>query len=176
MAEGSADVGAGGLGGLRVAAITVSSSKAAGEGEDLSGPELVRFAESLGLTVEATEIVPDDRELLAERLRYFCDSDRVALVLTSGGTGLAPDDLTPEATRDVIEREAAGLAEAMRLASREHTHHWMLSRAVAGARGSTLIVNFPGSPKSIAETGAALAAALPHALRLLNGLPAQHGS
>lgn len=164
----------GGLRSLRAAAITVSSSKAAGEGTDGSGPELVRFARSLGLEIGSAEIVADDRELLAERLRYLCDADRVALVLTSGGTGLAPDDLTPEATRDVIEREAPGLAEAMRLASREHTDHWMLSRAVAGSRGSTLIVNFPGSPKSIAETGAALAAALPHALRLLNEMPAPH--
>lgn len=165
-----------GPGALRAAAITVSSSKAAGDGTDESGPELVRFARSLGLEIEAAEIVPDDRGLIAERLRYFCDSDPVALVLTSGGTGLSDDDVTPEATRDVIEREAPGIAEAMRLASREHTDHWMLSRAVAGTRGSTLIVNFPGSPKSIAETGAALAAALPHALRLLNDLPAPHES
>ena len=165
-----------GAGGLRAAAITISSSKAAGEGTDESGPELVRFAGSLGLEIEAAEIVPDDRDLIAERLRYFCDTDPVALILTSGGTGLSADDVTPEATRDVIEREAPGIAEAMRLASREHTDHWMLSRAVAGARGSTLIVNFPGSPKSIAETGAALAAALPHAIRLLNDLPAPHGS
>ena len=165
----------GGLESLRAAAITVSSSKAADEGADESGPELVRFAESLGLAVGAREIVPDDRELLAERLRWYSDEDPVALLLTSGGTGLGPDDLTPEATRDVIEREAPGLAEAMRLASREHTDHWMLSRAVAGSRGTTLIVNFPGSPKSIAETGAVLATALPHALRLLNGMPAPHG-
>ena len=163
-----------GLAGLRAAALTVSTSKAAGEGTDESGPELVAFARSLGLEVETAEIVADDRELIAERLRYFCDADRVALILTSGGTGLGVDDLTPEATRDVIEREAPGIAEAMRLASRPHTDHWMLSRAVAGTRGTTLLVNFPGSPKSIGETAEALGGALPHALRLLNGLPAPH--
>ena len=95
MAESESGGSEAGLSGLRAAAITVSSSKAAGEGTDESGPELVRFARSLGLEIESAEIVADDRELLAERLRYFCDADRVALVLTSGGTGLAPDDLTP---------------------------------------------------------------------------------
>jgi molybdenum cofactor synthesis domain-containing protein len=90
-------------------------------------------------------------------------------VLTSGGTGFAPTDVTPEASRAVIERDAPGLAEALRLASRGHTEHWMLSRAVAGIRGRTLIVNFPGQPRSIREAGDALAAALPHALALLAG-------
>lgn len=169
MAEGAE------LDGMRAAAITVSSSKAAGEGTDESGPELVGFARSLGLEIEDAEIVSDERELIAERLQYFCDFDPVALILTSGGTGLAPDDITPEATRDVIEREVPGIADAIRLASREHTRHWMLSRAVAGTRAQTLIVNFPGSPKSIAEAGEAVAEALPHALRLLAGRPASHG-
>jgi molybdenum cofactor synthesis domain-containing protein len=90
-------------------------------------------------------------------------------VLTTGGTGFSPNDLTPEATRAVIEREAPGIPEAMRAASRLHTRHWMLSRGVAGIRGSTLIINFPGSPGSIGEAGEAIATALPHALELLAG-------
>jgi molybdopterin adenylyltransferase len=94
--------------------------------------------------------------------------------MTTGGTGFSPTDVTPEATRAVLEREAPGLAEAMRDASRAHTPHWMLSRAVAGIRGSTLIVNFPGSPKSIVQAGEAIAGALPHALDLIAGRSTAH--
>lgn len=159
---------------IRVALVTVSTSRAAGEAEDEGGPALQRFAELLGGVVVERETVPDERELIAERLRHLCDDAAVALVLTTGGTGFAPSDVTPEATREVVEREAPGLAEAIRATSREHTPHWMLSRAVAGIRGRTLIVNFPGSPKSIAETGEALAPALPHALRLLAGSDDEH--
>ena len=117
----------------------------------------------------ATEVIADDRELIAERLRHFCDERGCALVLTTGGTGFSPDDLTPEATRDVIEREAPGLPEAMRAASREHTPMWMTSRAVAGTRGHSLIVNFPGNPPAIEQAGAALERAIPHAIALLQG-------
>jgi molybdopterin adenylyltransferase len=112
--------------------------------------------------------------LIERRLRHWSDERKCDLVLTSGGTGFSPTDVTPEATRAVIEREAPGIAEAMRSASREHTPHWMLSRAVAGIRGRTLIVNFPGNPKSIRETAAALAPALPHALALLADRPTSH--
>ncbi len=107
-------------------------------------------------------------------MRHWCDVERCGLVLTTGGTGFSPTDVTPEATRAVIDREAPGLAEAMRLVSREYTRHWMLSRAVAGIRGQTLIVNFPGSPRSIAQAGAAIADALPHALALLAGGDSTH--
>ncbi len=115
------------------------------------------------------DLIADLRELIEQRLRHWADDERCELVLTSGGTGFSPNDVTPEATRAVIEREAPGIAEAMRAASREHTRHWMLSRAVAGIRGATLIVNFPGSPRSIEQAGAAIADALPHALKLLAG-------
>lgn len=158
-----------GGGGPRVGVLTVSSSKAAGEGEDLSGPELERFAARLGGQVVGTEIVSDGREAVAARLREWADGGEVDLILTSGGTGFSPDDQTPEATRDAIERDAPGLAEAMRLASRDHTRHWMLSRAVAGVRGKVLIVNFPGKPKAIGEAGEAIERSLPHALALLRG-------
>jgi molybdenum cofactor synthesis domain-containing protein len=159
---------------MRAAVLTISTSKAAGEGEDESGARLAAFAERLGAAVVGRELMPDDRETIEERLRHWGDEERCDLVLTTGGTGFAPSDVTPEAITAVIDREAPGLAEAMRLASREHTPHWMLSRAVAGIRGSTLIVSFPGSPRSIEQAGEAIAPALPHALELLAGERSAH--
>jgi molybdenum cofactor synthesis domain-containing protein len=158
---------------MRAAVITVSTSRAAGEGEDEGGAALAEFAESLGAEIAGREAIPDDRGLIEERLRHWADRG-CELVLTTGGTGFSPTDVTPEATRAVIVREAPGLPEAMRAASREHTKHWMLSRAVAGITGSTLIVNFPGSPKSIAEAGEAIAGALPHALALIAKRETRH--
>jgi molybdopterin adenylyltransferase len=159
---------------VRAAILTVSTSKVAGEGEDESGARLAAFAERLGAEVAGAETVPDEQRLIEERLRHWSDEASCDLVLTTGGTGFAPSDVTPEATRAAIEREAPGLAEAMRAASREHTPNWMLSRAVAGIRGRTLIVNFPGSPRSIDEAGEAIAAALPHAIALLADRPTTH--
>jgi molybdopterin adenylyltransferase len=160
---------------LKAAVITISTSKAAGDGVDESGPELADLARRLGAEVASSEVVPDERDQIEAALRRLTDQELCDLVLTTGGTGFAPTDVTPEATRAVIEREAPGIAEAMRAASREHTRHWMLSRAVAGIRGRTLIVNFPGSPKSVRETAQAIAPALPHALALLAGRPSDHG-
>ncbi len=154
---------------MRAALLTVSTSRANGDGEDESGARLAEFAVGLGLEIAAQEVVPDGQRTVEARLAYFCDELGADLVLTSGGTGLSPDDVTPEATRAVIERDAPGIAEAMRAASRPHSAHWMLSRAIAGTRGSTLIVNFPGSPKSILECGEAIGPAIPHALGLLAG-------
>jgi len=159
---------------MRASLLTVSTSKARGEGRDESGARLGEFAAGLGLKISAREVVPDDRATIEDRLHHFCDSLEVDLVLTTGGTGLSPDDVTPEATRAAIDREAPGIAEAMRAASRPHTSHWMLSRGVAGTRGRTLIVNFPGSPRSIDQCGAAIADALPHALSLLAGKHSRH--
>jgi molybdopterin adenylyltransferase len=159
---------------MKAAVLTVSTSKAAGEGSDDSGPRLAEVAERVGLEVVAREVVTDDRAAIAERLRAWADERDCALVLTSGGTGFAPTDVTPEATRDVIEREAPGVAEALRLASRDRTRHWMLSRGVAGIRGRTLIVNFPGNPRSIGEAADAIAGSLPHALELLAGERSPH--
>jgi molybdopterin adenylyltransferase len=149
--------------------ITVSTSKAAGAGEDESGALLRKWVEGLGLELAGSEVIPDDEERIRDRLRYWADDHRCTLIATTGGTGFTPSDRTPEATRSLIEREAPGIGEAMRAASREHTPHWMLSRALAGIRGATLIVNFPGNPKAIAETADALAEAIPHGLRLLAG-------
>ena len=160
---------------MRVAVLTISTSRAAGAADDDSGDRLERFARELGGEVAAREIVSDEREAIEERLRRYCDVDRCALVLTTGGTGMASRDVTPEATRAVIEREVPGMAEAMREASRAHTRHWMLSRGLAGIRGSTLIINFPGNPRAIVETADAIAAALPHALALLADEPTAHG-
>jgi molybdopterin adenylyltransferase len=160
---------------LKAAIVTISTSKAAGEGVDESGPALAELAGELDAEVASREIVPDERARIEELFRRLADEERCDLILTSGGTGFAPTDVTPEATRAVIEREAPGIAEAMRAASREHSPHWMLSRAVAGIRGRTLIVNFPGSPKSVRETASAIAPALPHALALLADRPSDHG-
>jgi molybdopterin adenylyltransferase len=159
---------------VRAAVITISSSKSRGEGEDTSGERLAEMAGAIGAELVGREVIPDDRELIEERLRHWADAERCDVVLTTGGTGFAPTDVTPEATRAVIERDAPGIPEAMRAASREHTRHWLLSRGVAGIRGRTLIVNFPGNPRSIAESGDAIADALPHALDLLAGRHPPH--
>ena len=152
---------------IGAAVLTISTSRARGEGEDESGPALASFAQGVGATVIGTEVIPDQRELIEGRLRWWCDEGGCELVLTTGGTGFSPDDVTPEATRAVIDREAPGIGEAMRAASREHTAMWMASRAIAGTRGRSLIVNFPGNPPAIEQAGAAIAGALPHMLGLL---------
>ena len=154
---------------MRAAVITVSTSRAAGEGEDESGPALAELVRSLGLELAGADIVPDDAEAISARLRHWADDEGCALILTTGGTGFSPTDVTPEATRAVIEREAPGIGEAMRVTARAHTENWMLTRAIGGIRGRTLIVNFPGSPSAIRETGGTLTQALPHALALLAG-------
>ena len=156
---------------MRAAVLTVSDTRAGGGAEDESGDLLAAYAESLGLEVFGREVLPDEQEILEERLRHWADEGGCSVILTTGGTGFAPRDVTPEATRAVIEREAPGLAEAMRVASRGHTDLWMVSRGVAGVRGRTLIVNFPGAPKSIPEAGEGVRRAIPHALRLLAGEP-----
>jgi molybdopterin adenylyltransferase len=156
------------------AILTISTSRAAGEEVDLGGPRLAALAERLGIAIVGRETIPDERALIEGRLRHWSDVEQCALILTTGGTGLAPADVTPEATRAVIDREAPGIPHAMREASRSHTPNWMLSRAVAGTRSSTLIVNFPGSPASIDQTADALAVPLAHALKLLAGEPVGH--
>jgi len=159
---------------MRAAIITISTSKSAGAGEDASGSRLAELAERIGAQIAGRELITDDRELIEERLLHWTDVERCELVLSTGGTGFAPTDVTPEATRAVVEREAPGIGEAMRTASREHTRHWMLSRGVAGIRGSSLIVNFPGSPESIAQAGKAIEQALPHAVQLIAGRRSLH--
>jgi molybdenum cofactor synthesis domain-containing protein len=159
---------------VRAAIITISTSKAAGEGQDESGPLLGALAERVGAEIAGRDLISDDRAVIEGRLRHWAGPEACDLILTTGGTGLAPSDVTPEATRAVIEREAPGIPEAMRAASRSHTRYWMLSRGLAGVCGSALIVNFPGSPRSIEQAGEAIIEALPHALSLLTGQPSAH--
>jgi cyclic pyranopterin monophosphate synthase len=153
----------------RAALLVISTSRADGEREDLGGPRLREVAAALGVEVVALEVVPDDRGQIASRLRHWADDQPCELILTTGGTGLAPSDVTPEATRDVIDRDAPGIAEAIRQASKPHTELWMVARGVAGVRGRTLIVNLPGNPAAIEQTKPVLESAVPHALKLLRG-------
>ena len=147
--------------------LTVSDSAARGEREDRSGPAVVGELEKLGCRVAGTEIVSDDSDLIAARLREYADRGDVNLIVTTGGTGFAPRDNTPEATRAVIEREAPGLAELMRLRSLDATPLAPLSRAVCGIRGRTLIVNLPGSLRGAVQNLTAIRSTLPHAIGLL---------
>lgn len=154
---------------IRAVVITVSDRCARGERADESGPALVGLLEELGARVLATEVLADDPGPLAERLRAHCDRPEVNLVLTTGGTGLAPRDRTPEATRAVIEREAPGLAEAMRAGTLARTPAAMLSRGVCGVRSGALVVNLPGSPRGVRECFAVIRPVLAHAVSVLAG-------
>jgi molybdenum cofactor synthesis domain-containing protein len=157
---------------IRVAVLTASTRAAAGIYEDRSGPALQELVkQTLTAEISAMAILPDDRSRLADQLRTWADSGKIDLILITGGTGFTPSDLTPEATRDVIEREAPGLAEAMRAASLQISPHAMLSRAVCGIRGTTLIINLPGSPRGATENLRVILPALPHAVALLRGDP-----
>ncbi len=149
---------------MRVATLTVSTSRSADPNlDDESGPALAECAAQLGGAVVASACVPDERRRIEAQLIAWCDGGDVDLILTSGGTGLAPTDVTPEATRAIIHREVPGIAEAMRQASAAHTPYWMLSRAIAGTRGPVLIINFPGNPAAVGEVSRVLVGVVDHA-------------
>lgn len=156
---------------LRFGILTVSDRSARGERPDLSGPALVELILAQGWEVERTAILPDDLEALRMTLSTWADGGELDVILTTGGTGFASRDVTPQATRLVIEREAPGLAEAMRFESLKVTPHAMLSRALAGIRGRVLIINLPGSPKAALENLRVVLPVLPHAVELLHDHP-----
>lgn len=159
---------------IYAAVLTVSDKGAQGLREDQSGPAATRFLESMGAQVVVTDLVPDERPLIEARLRSWADGGMVDLILTTGGTGLAARDVTPEATLAVSERPVPGMAEAMRAASLQETPLAMLSRAVVAQRRKTLIVNLPGSPKAVAECLEVLRPALAHAIAIIRGEAAEH--
>src|SRR5271157_1450878 len=152
---------------LRFAVLTVSDRSARGERPDASGPALAEMVKRQGWGVIRQSVLPDDLNMLRELLESWSDRDDVDVILTTGGTGFSPRDVTPEATRAVIERDAPGLAEAMRAASAAKSPHAMLSRAVTGIRGKVLIINLPGSPKAAVENFQVVIPALDHAVKLL---------
>jgi molybdenum cofactor synthesis domain-containing protein len=158
------------MGKIRAVVVTISDGVARGERRDASGPALIEALQAMGAVLVAYEVIADEREVISERLRAYADRPDVNLILTTGGTGLSPRDHTPEATRDVLEREVPGLAEAMRLTTfQAGSPRALLSRAVAGIRSGTLIINLPGSPRGVQETFAVIRPILPHALDILSG-------
>jgi molybdopterin adenylyltransferase len=156
---------------LHIGILTVSDRSARGQRADTSGPSLAEAVRAQGWIVEQMDIVPDEREIIEETLRMWSDAGKANVILTTGGTGFGPRDVTPEATQAVIERQAPGLAEAMRQSSLIVTPYAMLSRAIAGIRKRTLIVNLPGSPKAALENFQVILPVLSHAAQLLDEDP-----
>jgi len=160
--------------GIRAAILTISTSASRRTAEDVSGPRLAALAEQAGCAVDAMEVVPDDLPLIEDRLHHFVD-EGVDFIFTTGGTGLTPDDVTPEATRMVIERDAPGFAEAMRMEAARRTPHGILTRGMSGIAGHTLIVNFPGNPRAVEELFPVIAPTLAHVAQTLRG-QSEHGA
>ena len=158
---------------FKVAILTISDRGAKGEREDTSGPLIQEMVRNLPGEVVHYEIIPDEKEKIAEALKKSADRLKADLILTTGGTGLSPRDVTPDATLAVIDKEVPGFSEAMRAESLKKTPHAMISRAITGIRGTSLIVNLPGSPKSVRENLGVILPALPHALSKLKGDPSE---
>ena len=154
---------------IRAGVLTISDKGAKGLREDESGEIILQMLEEHGLTVVKREIIPDDRQLIADTLIMWVDKDGLALIITSGGTGLSPTDVTPQAMEQVIDYQVPGMAEAMRAASLKKTPHAMISRAMAGVRSSSLIINLPGSPRGAEENLSVILPALDHGLSKLAG-------
>ncbi|TCP59612.1 molybdopterin adenylyltransferase [Tumebacillus sp. BK434] len=158
----------------KVGILTSSDKGARGEREDLSGQVIREMMLDIGGEVVVYQVVPDEFDILRNSMVTYCDELNLDLIVTTGGTGLAKRDVTPEATLAVIEREVPGMAEAMRAVSLQKTKFAMLSRAVVGTRGNTLIINLPGSPKGVRECLEVLLPVLPHALEILQGKMGEH--
>jgi len=154
---------------IRAAILTISDGVSRGTREDRSGPKLRERAESLGWTVLGIDVIPDERDQIAARLKTLADSGEVSLILTTGGTGVALRDVTPEATRDVIDRDIPGIGEQMRAEGRKAAPLAALSRGMAGTRGKVLIINLPGSPKGAVESLDAISKLVPHVVDLIEG-------
>ncbi|SEM32257.1 molybdenum cofactor synthesis domain-containing protein [Syntrophus gentianae] len=149
--------------------VTVSDKGSRGEREDLSGKEVVRMLQELSILVRETVIIPDEQDQIRQTLIDLSDKKGLDLIVTTGGTGVTPRDLTPDATLEVIDKALPGMAEAMRQESLKKTPHAMISRAVVGIRGQTLIINLPGSPRGVRENLAVVLPALKHALEKIKG-------
>jgi molybdenum cofactor synthesis domain-containing protein len=156
---------------IQAGVITVSDKGSAGQREDQSGPEVERILKTIGIAVIHRAVVPDEIREIRDILVDFADHHKIDLIVTTGGTGVAPRDVTPDATQGVIDKEVPGMAEAMRRESSKITPHALISRAVAGIRGRTLIVNLPGSPKGARENLTVLLPALLHAIEKIKGDP-----
>ena len=161
---------------IRFGILTLSDRSSRGERADASGPALANLIQAEGWSVVKQSLLPDDESAIRKILIAWADNGELDVILTTGGTGFAPRDVTPEATRAVIQREAPGLAEAMRAASLKVTPHAMLSRIVTGIRGKTLIINLPGSPKGAVENLQVIVPVLPHAVQLLHEDPASEST
>ncbi len=159
---------------IRAGVITISDKGAAGEREDVSGPLLADGLREMGAVVVRQTIVPDEMDAIREVLISLADEEQVDLVLTTGGTGATPRDITPEATRTVIEREMPGLAEMLRFTGYRKTPLAVLSRGISGIRGQTIIVNLPGNPNAVRDGLEVLAAVLPHAVKMVRGRDTEH--
>ena len=161
---------------ITVGILTMSDKGSRGEREDLSGKEIERILKGHSAEVRAYEIIPDEAEIIKSKLIEFVDKKRLDLILTTGGTGVSPRDVTPEATREVVEKELPGMSEAMRAESLKKTPNAMISRAICGIRKQSLIINLPGSPRAVRENLAVVLPAIHHAVEKIKGSQEECGT